>query len=69
MADRPMRGRLQQVTIGLAPELVDAIDARAAREDRSRAKMIELVLRDAFRHSKAASQASPTHEARKRRSA
>jgi hypothetical protein len=43
-----LRGRQQQITLGLPPDLVDAIDALAERDARSRTKMIELLLRDAL---------------------
>jgi hypothetical protein len=43
-----LRGRRQAVAITLPPELVAEVDDRAAREERSRAKMIELLLRAAL---------------------
>jgi hypothetical protein len=44
-----VRGRLHQVTIGLPTDIIDAIDAVAHREDRSRAKAIEHLLRQALK--------------------
>ena len=43
--ERKLRGRKMPLALTLPPDLIDAIDAIAAAEDRSRAKMIELVLR------------------------
>jgi metal-responsive CopG/Arc/MetJ family transcriptional regulator len=43
-----MRGNMQQIVIGLPPEVVDELDAAAYRENRSRAKVIEEALRKAF---------------------
>jgi hypothetical protein len=43
-----IRGRMAQVTVGLPPALVDAVDLYAMRETRSRARMMELLLREAL---------------------
>jgi metal-responsive CopG/Arc/MetJ family transcriptional regulator len=43
-----MKGYMQQIAIGLPPEIVDAVDAAAYRENRSRAKVIEEALRQAL---------------------
>jgi hypothetical protein len=40
-----LRGKRQMLTFSLPPEIVAGIDAVAAEEDRSRAKMIEIILR------------------------
>jgi hypothetical protein len=42
---RSLRGRRAPITLTLPPDLIDAVDAIAAEEERSRAKMIELALR------------------------
>ena len=42
---RKLRGRKAPLALTLPPDLITAMDAIAAEEDRSRAKMIELVLR------------------------
>jgi len=42
---RKLRGRKAPLALTLPPDLIDAIDALAAAEDRSRAKMIEIILR------------------------
>ncbi len=39
-----LRGKLRVLTFGLPPDLVDKIDAIAAEERRSRARMIEVLL-------------------------
>ena len=41
-----IRGKLQMLTFGLPPELVTKVDVRAAKERRSRANMIEVMLRE-----------------------
>jgi hypothetical protein len=46
-----LRGRRQPIALALPPELVAEVDVVAAAEDRSRAKMIELLLKDAL-HSR-----------------
>lgn len=43
--ERKLRGRKAPIQITLPPDLIDTVDAIAAQEDRSRAKMIEIVLR------------------------
>ena len=43
--ERAMRGNKRPLALTLPPELIDAIDAIATEEDRSRAKMIEIILR------------------------
>jgi len=40
-----LRGQRQQITITLPPDLVAELDAITVRENRSRAKQIEVVLR------------------------
>jgi hypothetical protein len=40
-----LRGHRQPIAFTLPPDLIAAMDAIAAEEDRSRAKMIEIVLR------------------------
>ena len=42
---RTMRGNKRPLAFTLPPDLIDAVDAIAAEEDRSRAKMIEIILR------------------------
>jgi hypothetical protein len=42
---RTMRGNKRPLAFTLPPDLIDAVDAIAAAEDRSRAKMIEIILR------------------------
>jgi hypothetical protein len=42
---RKLRGRKRPLALTLPPDLIDAVDAIAAEEDRSRAKMIEIALR------------------------
>jgi hypothetical protein len=42
---RKLRGRKQPLALTLPPDLIAAVDAIAAEEDRSRAKMIEIALR------------------------
>jgi predicted transcriptional regulator len=50
-----LRGYLQQVTIGLPPELVVRLDEVAAQERRSRSKLIEVWLTERlYRQHKAA---------------
>ena len=45
--ERKLRGRKAPLTVTLPPDLIDAVDAVAAKHDRSRAKMIEILLRGA----------------------
>jgi hypothetical protein len=40
-----LRGQRQPIAFTLPPEIIAGIDAVAAEEDRSRAKMIEIILR------------------------
>ena len=42
---RKLRGHRQPIAFTLPPEIIAGIDAVAAEEDRSRAKMIEIILR------------------------
>jgi hypothetical protein len=42
---RKLRGRKAPLALTLPPDLIEAVDAIAVEEDRSRAKMIELLLR------------------------
>jgi metal-responsive CopG/Arc/MetJ family transcriptional regulator len=46
-----LRGRLMQTSISLPPDVMAEIDAMAEEQERSRAKMIELLLRGAVRSS------------------
>jgi hypothetical protein len=43
-----LRGRRLAIGVTLPPDLVAEVDARAAKEDRSRAKMVEILLRSAL---------------------
>ena len=43
--ERIMRGNKRPLSFTLPPDLIDAVDALAAEEERSRAKMIEIILR------------------------
>ena len=45
---RKLRGRRAPITLTLPPDLIEALDVVAAEEERSRAKMIELLLRGAL---------------------
>jgi hypothetical protein len=45
---RAMRGKKRQLVMTLPPDLIEAVDVVAAEEERSRAKMIELLLRGAL---------------------
>jgi hypothetical protein len=40
-----VRGRRRPPAITLPPDLIDALDAVAAKEEQSRAKMMEIILR------------------------
>jgi metal-responsive CopG/Arc/MetJ family transcriptional regulator len=44
MKQPKLRGRLQQVTIGLPPDLVVRLDKAAAEEKRSRGRQIEVLI-------------------------
>jgi len=44
-----LRGKRRPMALSLPPDLVAEVDAIAAEESRSRAKMIEVVLRDFVR--------------------
>ena len=41
-----LRGHRQMLTLSLPPDLVAKVDARAAKERRSRANMIEVMLQE-----------------------
>jgi hypothetical protein len=43
-----LRGRRQPIATALPPELIARVDAMAARQERSRAKMLEILLRGAL---------------------
>ena len=43
-----LRGRRQMLTFSLPPDLVARVDAEAANEHRSRANMIEVILRERY---------------------
>ena len=43
-----LRGKRQMLTFSLPPDLVAKVDAEAAREHRSRANMIEVILRERY---------------------
>jgi hypothetical protein len=45
-----LRGKKQPLALNLPPDLIEAVDAAAAKEDRSRSKMIELLVRVGLRH-------------------
>jgi hypothetical protein len=47
-----LRGRKRLLTLTLPPDLVDTVDAIAAEEERSRAKIIEFALRQFVRDYK-----------------
>ena len=44
-----LRGKLKPFSLSLPPELVEQLDVIAAEESRSRAKLIEVVMRDFVR--------------------
>jgi hypothetical protein len=44
-----LRGKRRPMALSLPPDLVEAVDEIAAEESRSRAKMIEVVLREFVR--------------------
>lgn len=43
---RPLRGRKAPITLTLPPELIERFDAAAARQERSRAAMLAIVMRE-----------------------
>jgi metal-responsive CopG/Arc/MetJ family transcriptional regulator len=43
-----LRGKRQMLTFSLPPDLVAKVDAKAARERRSRANMIEVILQESL---------------------
>ena len=49
-----LRGRKAPLALTLPPDLIAAVDAIAAQEERSRAKMMELLLRSAIEHRRTA---------------
>ncbi len=49
-----LRGKRQPIALALPPELIAEVDAMAAREERSRAKMMEILLRGALERARAA---------------
>lgn len=48
-----LRGRRQPIALALPPELIAEVDAMAVRQERSRAKMMEILLRGAVERAKA----------------
>jgi len=47
-----LRGRRQPIALALPPELIAQVDAMAAEQERSRAKMMEILLRGAFERAR-----------------
>jgi hypothetical protein len=45
-AETKLRGRKKPITLTLPPEVIDRFDAAAAQEHRSRASMLEVVMRE-----------------------
>jgi hypothetical protein len=45
-----LRGRKQPLALNLPPDLIEAVDAVALREERSRSKMIEMLVRLGLQH-------------------
>ena len=43
-----LRGHRQMLTLSLPPDLVTKVDAEAAKQHRSRANMIEMILREGY---------------------
>jgi metal-responsive CopG/Arc/MetJ family transcriptional regulator len=61
-----LRGRRQPLAVTLPPELVVEIDEVAAIEDRSRVKMIELLIRAALAERRASREPTPIRRAQRR---
>jgi hypothetical protein len=49
-----LRGKRQPIALALPPELIAEVDAMAAAQERSRAKMMEILLRGAIERSRQA---------------
>jgi hypothetical protein len=49
-----LRGKRQPIALALPPELIAEVDAMAAAQERSRAKMMEILLRGAIERSREA---------------
>jgi hypothetical protein len=49
-----LRGRRQPIALALPPELIAEVDAMAAQQERSRAKMMEILLRGALERAREA---------------
>jgi len=47
-----LRGRRQPIALALPPELIAEVDAMAAQQERSRAKMMEMLLRGALERAR-----------------
>jgi hypothetical protein len=48
-----LRGRRQPIALALPPELIVELDAMASAQERSRAKMLEILLRGALERARA----------------
>jgi hypothetical protein len=49
-----LRGKRQPIALALPPELIAEVDAMAAQQERSRAKMMEMLLRGALERAREA---------------
>lgn len=49
-----LRGKRQPIALALPPELIAEVDAMAAQQERSRAKMMEILLRGALERARQA---------------
>ena len=49
-----LRGKRQPIALALPPELIAQVDAMAAKQERSRAKMMEILLRGALERAQEA---------------
>lgn len=49
-----LRGKRQPIALALPPELIAEVDAMALAQERSRAKMMEILLRGALERARAA---------------
>jgi hypothetical protein len=47
-----LRGRRQPIALALPPELIAQVDAMAAEQERSRTKMMEILLRGALERAR-----------------
>jgi hypothetical protein len=45
-----LRGRKQPLALNLPPDLIETVDAVALKEERSRSKMIEMLIRLGLQH-------------------